>query len=97
MNALVDNNGEARTADELGPGHYFVMLVDDLGLTVYGEALDSSYPEDKELIDEARERGYIFGRWYSSVVPDGELGSNHISRCTPISEAFFRWGIEGTQ
>jgi hypothetical protein len=71
----------------LGVGTYWML---DWGhhhdLVVYGKAMDSSYEEDKELIEQGREDGYIFGFWFSELYPQGELGSNHATRCVEITE-----------
>lgn len=37
----------------------------------------------------AHERGYRFGRGYSSFLPEGELGSTHISTIWPVSKELF--------
>lgn len=37
----------------------------------------------------SHERGYRFGRCYSIVEPEGELGDTHISDCWPITEEEF--------
>ena len=60
-----------------------------------------TYPDrDQEVVDEfvgtsalmhdAYHRGYRFGRAYSPIVPDGELGDTHISEMVPISPEEFR-------
>jgi hypothetical protein len=44
-----------------------------------------------ERTDDSYTRGYRFGRWYSVVEPDGEVGSAHISACWPISRRDFEY------
>lgn len=48
-----------------------------LGFLIFGEILEE--PED----------GYAFGKCYSVVVPDGELGDSHISVLVPITREEF--------
>jgi hypothetical protein len=38
---------------------------------------------------DSRQRGYLFGRWYSIVEPHGELGSAHVIVVTRISRSLF--------
>lgn len=59
-------------------GDFFVEST-DYGL-MYGEVFISRDPEDKEIEKRSRENGYIFSRVFSSLCPQGELGSVHISR-----------------
>lgn len=38
---------------------------------------------------EMHDNGYMLGRWYSTIEPDGEIGSAHRAACWPITaEAF---------
>lgn len=43
----------------------------------------------KYLIDN-RQQGLLFGRWYSVVEPQGELGSTHINTIDPITKQAFQ-------
>ena len=83
---------------KLKDGYWFMMT--GFGFAIIGKAEEGTLPREdygddeeyfyeKNMLKEARERGYIFGRWYSEVVPDGELGSNHISSCLPMSKEEF--------
>lgn len=71
----------------LGPGTFWKMEL--AGLTIIGKAEDSSYPEDMPLIERERRHGFVFGTWYSSACPLGEVGSNHILHLIPITENEF--------
>ena len=76
------------TADDLGPGTYWVCLSEP-DLLIIGRAEDSPYASDNETIYRERANGYIYGRWFSTVVPEGEWGSNHVSWCEELTpEAF---------
>jgi hypothetical protein len=47
-------------------------------------------------LTSSRRRGYLFGRWFSVVEPDGELGSNHVSNVISIGrDAFEQAKAEG--
>lgn len=47
-----------------------------------------------EGVMDAYQRGYRFGRWYSQVLPEGELGTAHVSSLWPISSAEFHQARE---
>lgn len=51
------------------------------GLTIWGFIPEKA---DVEPYEETFERGYRFGKWYSAVCPDGELGDAHISTLWPV-------------
>lgn len=52
-----------------GPGDYVQTYDHNWNLNIFGELLaDDEYPSDGPT---------KFGRWYSELCPDGELGSNH--------------------
>lgn len=38
---------------------------------------------------ERRERGFLFGRCYSVLEPEGEIGDTHVSQVMPISRETF--------
>jgi len=79
------------TGADLEPGTYW-MCLSEPGLIIIGRAEDSPYEEDMRGIREARENGYIYGNWYSVVMPEGEWGSNHFSWCVSMTEeAFLTW------
>lgn len=83
------------TVPPILPGTYW-LCQSQPGMNIYGISQDSEYEEDREVIEDARTRGYIFGEWFSAVCPypdGGELGSNHISNCTAITEEFFMLNV----
>lgn len=60
------------------------------------EANDESYDEMLDEVvwevrasTESRQRGYLFGRAYSMLEPEGELGSTHVASVAPISREAF--------
>lgn len=87
---------------EVGEGDFWKRNVG--GLQIFGyvynrmdmrdAALDagcSSDEADEEVahIVHQLENGYLFGRCYSVVVPEGELGSTHRSQVTRITQQEF--------
>ncbi len=50
---------------------------------------DEEMESSMESLRDSHERGYRFGRWYSMVEPDGEIGSNHVSNMVPITKEQF--------
>jgi len=68
--------------EDLRHGDFFASPRPDHGVVVYGEVWEHSedYPEDNEHIQESRDGGYVYGRCYSPIVPEGEIGSTHITR-----------------
>lgn len=47
---------------------------------------EDEYNWEVESEKDNKEHGYVFARWYSFAVPDGELGSNHLSACHPLPD-----------
>jgi hypothetical protein len=43
----------------------------------------------RRMMRDSRKRGYIFGRGYSVIEPNGELGSTHVANMWPIDKAAF--------
>jgi hypothetical protein len=58
---------------------------------IFGEVVEKTeYPEDDKIIESARENGFVFGRCYSVMCPEGELGDTHITYIThKISRSLF--------
>ena len=58
---------------------------------------------DLERFTEVHGRGYLTGRWYSVVEPDGELGDTHVSQVVWIDPLVFNtlrefgWDMERLQ
>lgn len=67
--------------EDLKHGDICVSPRPDFGVTVFGEVWEYSekYPEDNPTIQQSRRRGYIYGRFYSALCPEGEVGSTHIT------------------
>lgn len=56
---------------------------------------EDDYSEDEIASSlDARKRGYMFGKAWSSGYPEGELGSTHVSQVIPISEEMFNCARE---
>lgn len=68
---------------------YWVSPRPDYGLMIFGVEHMSNYEEDNAMIRQSREAGYLFGTWYSVACDYGEMGSQHVSRCLPISKETF--------
>jgi len=64
---------------DLRHGDYFIR-VHESGVLIFGEVLEhTSYPEDSGAIKRSRCNGYVYGRCYSILCPEGELGDTHIT------------------
>lgn len=75
----------------------------------YAEEMDederAEYYGVRHGMNDKLSRGYVFGRHFSIVEPEGELGTVHVSQCIPISKEAFeearaaRWqaGWTGTK
>lgn len=90
-------------------GSYFIRPQESLGLIVfayceteeeivagerrYGASLDEA-SRTLETLQDSHERGYRYGRHYSLIEPEGELGSTHIVKCWPITEEQFHQAKE---
>ena len=62
-------------------GDHFVR-VDALGgdlLTIYGEIIESPYPEDREIFAQPHMKHYRLTRCFSLACPEGEIGDVHVS------------------
>ena len=63
------------------------------GIGIWGHTTDQwtkkEFPEDWEATVSSRNRGYEFGCWHSEVCPTGELGSQHLSVCAPVSQGSY--------
>jgi len=54
-----------------------------------GEEAREDYEAEVEYDRDNRSAGYVFGRAFSVVMPEGELGSVHVTRIVPISQEVF--------
>ena len=75
----------------IGPGDYFVVVLKDEELTIYGQVVEPETEEDKALYRQPHMRGLRLTRCYSASCPQGELGDTHVSTMTPVPEECFRW------
>lgn len=76
---------------------YNYYLLYEHGLVIVGEKQSPLLPREeydseeeylweKESAEEDLKSGYIWGKWYSIIMPEGELGTNHLSRCIPLPD-----------
>jgi len=76
---------------EISWGAYVLRVVDTL--VIFGHIWGSSDYEYTEELEHERinnyPRGYRYGKWYSEVLPEGELGSAHVSTLWEITEQEF--------
>jgi len=78
--------------EDLKHGDHFICVREDLGFVIFGEVIEhfDEYPEEAEKIAEFRARGYVFGRCYSELCPQGELGDTHLTTISvKVSRAVF--------
>ena len=70
------------------PGDFFVrvaMLCSEL-LTIYGEIIESPYPEDREIFAQPHMRHYRLSKCFSEACPEGEMGDVHVSSIRAVIE-----------
>lgn len=92
------------TQRAMKPGSYWIRPVDHLGIFVWGywPTIDEIVADEREAgatVAEAEyvrqheaekaERGYMFGTAYSTITPEGELGTTHASIVWPITKEEF--------
>lgn len=68
---------------------YWLSPRPDMGVVIFGIEHMSNYEEDNAMIRDSRKYGYLFGTWYSVACVEGEMGSQHESRCVPIDKEIF--------
>ncbi len=56
---------------------------------IWGYEDDSEDERDQQHIDLAMKRGLIYGRWFSVLCVDGEIGTQPLSELTQITQAQF--------
>jgi len=69
-------------------GDHFVR-VDALGgdlLTIYGEVIESPYPEDREVFAQPHMKHYRLTRCFSLACPEGEIGDVHVSTINKLMD-----------
>lgn len=63
---------------ELRHGDCFVRT--SLEAVIYGEVIEhTDFPEDADDIAQARANGYVYGRCFSVLCPEGEFGDTHLT------------------
>jgi hypothetical protein len=71
-------------------GHPAVLITPQHGrLTIYGRFAASPYAEDRRVELRDLHNGRIHGEWFSTVCPQGELGTQPLSELTVISAEEF--------
>jgi hypothetical protein len=79
--------GEAWSSDRADREELAAYHVNDV--SELGDEERSEFNHSRKMMRDSRSRGYIFGRGYSVIEPDGELGSTHVANMWPISKAAF--------
>jgi hypothetical protein len=75
--------------------NYFCLVAE--GMLIVGVKQPAVLPKDQYDSEEEynwevegerdnKRHGYVFARWYSLIVPEGELGGNHLSKCYPLPD-----------
>lgn len=96
---------QIRMRDAVDTDSYWARLIPEYGnLWIFGECWSAARSRQSEVdcgadaeeadytagvLAESRRDGYLFGRCYSIVEPDGEIGSTHVSQVCPISKELF--------
>lgn len=86
--------------DIVGWGKHWMLPNAELEVIIFGYCFTLAEVRDQEIrcgadaeeleftlknIQQAHERGYRYSNNYSVLCPEGEIGSNHVSRMWPIS------------
>jgi hypothetical protein len=76
---------------DLRHGDYFAYQHPVHNILIFGEVIEKTeYPEDDGSIATARANGFVYGRCYSVLCPEGELGDTHVTYIThKIDKAVF--------
>src|SRR5215467_11558070 len=67
----------------------FTIITPQVRTWIYGVEEDSEYDDDHAYVDRVTEQGMIYGRWFSEVCLDGDIGVNRLARMIEITEAEF--------
>jgi hypothetical protein len=67
--------------------YYFVIFIGDL--TIYGQKVRSTYPEDRYMMETAESHGWIYTESFSKAAPTGEFGTQPAAGCLQISREQF--------
>jgi hypothetical protein len=64
-------------------------------LIIYGREVGSPYEDDQPDLEAMKARGErVLGEWFSTVCREGELGTQQLSECVPISVEEFSAAFE---
>jgi hypothetical protein len=98
------NQTLAQQQRDVGWGDYWVQFDGESQLIIFGYCMTQAEVEQAERdagsepdelvymmdsMEESHTRGYLFGRAYSIVEPQGELGSTHRANVWPIDSELF--------
>jgi hypothetical protein len=72
-----------------GVGGFDFIVTPRLKITIWGRKVGSPFAEDQQPLADAEQRGYIMGEWFSTISPEGELGTHHASGLNTIPEHEF--------
>lgn len=93
------------TQRAMKPGTYWMRPIDDIGMFIFGywPTLDEIYESERSAGADEQEaqfsrsheeekstRGFMYGKAFSPMEPDGEFGTTHASVCWPITEDQFK-------
>jgi len=68
---------------DLRHGDHFAYHHPVHDIYIFGEVIETTeYPEDNESIASARANGFVYGRCYSVLCPEGEFGDTHVTYIT---------------
>ncbi len=83
---------------EVGPGDHWFSPAPEFGCVVFGQVytreelvagMDPEEAADEEFVDGYLSGNMLFGRAFSVIEPQGELGSTHRSAVWPMTPAQF--------
>jgi hypothetical protein len=77
--------------DALKVGDCYYYNWPQQNIDIFGEIVDSEYEEDRALMARPENRFFRMVRAYSEVEPDGEFGTEHVSKLLPISRQAFEF------
>jgi hypothetical protein len=81
---------------ELSHGDYFIRTWGEVA--IYCQVLEhTEYPQDISVIEDRRKHGFVFGRCFSVLCPDGEYGDTSVGdiKAKINTETFERARLNG--
>lgn len=82
------------TEEILAASDYFIYPHQGIDLIIFGRAWTKAEVDacgdSWESTDYKQNGGYIFGDWASVACVNGELGSNHFTRCRQITRECYQ-------